>query len=188
MKRILLAIAVIFGFVGTAQAQKVTTRVVDNKGTIKWALDSTTAVLINAKNGVIKSGDTAKLGGALTEATTITTSATNTLALPGLQSGTANDSLVVSDATTGVLRRVTASSLLISGDQVFAATVGQVAFAVANIPAIVSRVWVFRNGVKLVATTDYTTAAAALTLLPGGVAPNDWAVIAGDKIEVQWVK
>lgn len=323
MKKIILAIALVLGTIGAVQAQKVTTRVVDNKGTIKWVLDSTTSVLINAKNGLTKSGDTVKLGGTLTQTTTIVTSATeffqltglqpgsrtdsvlmvnsatgqikrmsvaalvssyaanglskngdtvelggtlrkptsiatdatNTLAITGLTTGTTNDSVVVADpatgvlkrislknavkanngltksgdtvklggtlieatkvtttgtntlaiegltsgslatdsivvanATTGVLKRVSSSTLLTSGDQRFVATAGQTAYTVTNLPADVTRVWVFRNGVKLIATTDYTVSGTTLTLNPGGTAPDDWAVIAGDRIEVQWVK
>ncbi|RYE09394.1 MAG: hypothetical protein EOP51_33325 [Sphingobacteriales bacterium] len=55
-------------------------------------------------------------------------------------------------------------------------------------PALASRVWVYRNGVKLIAGTDYTTALGSLTLTPTSVVPNDWTVAAGDRIEVQWVK
>lgn len=332
MKKVLLAIALSTGLIGAAKAQKVTTRVVDNKGSIRWVLDSTTSVVTRAANGITKTGDSVKLGGTLSETTTIvtsateflqltglqsgsrvdsvlmindatgqikkmsvadlvstyanngltkvadsiqlggdltkptviTTTATNTLAIPGLQSGSTNDSILVADPVTGVLkrislkdavkaangltksgdtvklggtldqntnitlggktltlttsaldsikienlrsgnlsndsivvadgsngtlRRVSAASLLQSGDQTFTATLGQTAFTVTDMPATVSRVWVFRNGVKLTATTDYTTAAGSLTLIPGGVAPDDWAVLAGDKIEVQWVK
>jgi hypothetical protein len=322
MKKLILSITIVLGTVAATQAQKVTTRVVDNKGTIKWALDSSTSVIINASNGVAKSGDTLKLGGTLTEtttiatsateflqltglqagsradsvlminnttgqikrisvadlvssyaangltkngdsvelggilykatsiatdgtktlaitgltagstndsvvvvdasgvlkivslkdavkadngltksgdtvklggtlieATTVTTSASNTLAIDGLQSGSlATDSLVVADGTSGVLKRVSASALLTSGEQLFNATAGQTAYTVTDLPAQVSRVWVYRNGVKLIATADYTVAGTTVTLNPGGAAPDDWAVLAGDKIEVQWVK
>jgi len=323
MKKIILATVLLLGAIGTAQAQKVSTRVVDNKGTIKWVLDSSTSVIINAKNGITKSGDTVKLGGTLTETTTIatsatqflqltglqagsradsvmminnttgqikrmsvadlvssyaangltkngdsielggilykatsiatdgtktlaitglttgstsdsvvvvdatsgvlkrislrsavkanngltksgdtvklggnlieatkvTTSASNTLAIEGLQGGSlATDSIVVANGTTGVLKRVSSSTLLTSGDQRFVATAGQTAYTVTNLPADVTRVWVFRNGVKLIVTTDYTVSGTTLTLNPGGTAPDDWAVIAGDRIEVQWVK
>jgi hypothetical protein len=332
MRKILLSVAIILGVAGAVSAQKVTTRAVDNKGTIRWVLDSTTSVIINAKNGITKSGDTVKLGGTLTETTTIVTSATeflrltglqsgsradsvvminnatgqlkkmsvadlvsiyanngltktadsvqlggaltkpttitasatNTLAVPGLQSGTTNDSAVVVDAATGVLkridlknavkaangvtksgdtvklggnlientnvtlngksltittsasdsmkitnlrsgnlnndslvvadgsngtlRRVSASSLLTSGEQIFTATAGLTSYTVTNLPTQVSRVWVYRNGVKLISGTDYTVSGTTVTLVPGGVAPDDWAVLAGDKIEVQWVK
>lgn len=323
MKRIILAIVLLLAVSGAAQAQKVSTRVVDNKGTIKWVLDSSTSVIINAKNGITKSGDTVKLGGTLTETTTIatsasqflqltglqagsradsvlminnatgqikrmsvadlvssyaangltkngdsielggilykatsigtdgtktlaitgltsgstsdsvvvvdatsgvlkrislqsavkanngltksgdtvklggtlieatkvTTSSTNTLAIEGLQSGSlATDSLVVADGTSGVLKRVAASTLLTSGEQKFTATAGQTAYTVPSLPADVTRVWVYRNGVKLLVTTDYTVSGTTVTLNPGGVAPDDWAVLAGDRIEVQWVK
>jgi hypothetical protein len=58
-----------------------------------------------ANNGLSKSGDTIQLGGALTGATTVTTSATNTLALAGLQSGASTDSMLVVNPTTGVIAR-----------------------------------------------------------------------------------
>jgi hypothetical protein len=67
--------------------------------------DSTTA-----SNGLNLVGKDVRLGGALTGATSITATGTNTLAISGLQSGSTNDSLVVSDATTGVLRRITTST------------------------------------------------------------------------------
>jgi hypothetical protein len=51
MKKILLTLTITLGVIGFAHAQKSTTRVVDNKGTIKWVLDSTTSVLINTTNG-----------------------------------------------------------------------------------------------------------------------------------------
>lgn len=321
MKRILLSVAIVLGIGGAANAQKVTTRAVDNKGTIRWVLDSTTSVIINAKNGITKSGDTVKLGGTLTETTTIVTSATEFLRLTGLQSGSradsvvminnatgqlkkmsvadlvssyaangltktgdsvelggtlykatsiatdgtktlsitgltsgnTNDSVVVvtstgvlkridlkgavrasnglnkdgdtvqlggtlnqpttitTDATntltidglqsgslatdsivvassTGVLKRVSSSTLLTSGEQIFTATAGLTSYTVTNLPAQVSRVWVYRNGVKLIATTDYTVSGTTVTLNPGGTGVDAWAVLAGDKIEVQWVK
>ncbi|MFA6149825.1 MAG: hypothetical protein WC716_00805 [Chitinophagaceae bacterium] len=68
--------------------------------------DSTTA-----SNGITLTGKDIRLGGALTGATTVTTSAANTLAISTLQSGTSNDSLVVADATTGVLRRISSSRI-----------------------------------------------------------------------------
>ncbi|RWW96754.1 collagen-like protein [Flavobacterium cerinum] len=45
-----------------------------------------------------------KLGGPLTEVTTITASVANTLAIAGLQDATATDKIVMADAVTGVLR------------------------------------------------------------------------------------
>src|SRR6185295_12042293 len=55
--------------------------------------------------------DSIQLGGALTEVTSIGTSATNTLALTGLQSGSLADSLVMADRITGVLRRMPTTTI-----------------------------------------------------------------------------
>lgn len=63
--------------------------------------DSTTA-----SNGLTLTGKDVRLGGSLTAATTLTTSASNTLALAGLQSGTTADSIVMVDGTTGVLKKM----------------------------------------------------------------------------------
>ena len=290
MKKILLLLCISIGFVAAVNAQKVTTKVIDNKGTIKWVLDSTTAVITKAdstilyvtpkqlkdslsgvvhyadtssmlsnytngaSNGLTKSGQLIKLGGSLTEATTITTTASNFLAITGLQSGSnTTDSLMVVSPTTGqvkfisaaslfnaltfsngltktgnavklggaltesttittdatntlkiaglqsgslatdsllvvgsdgTLKRVTAESLLQSGDQNFTATANQATFNVTGMPATASKVSVFRNGAKLLAVTDYTVAAGVLTLT-GAMTP---LVVVGDIVEVQWVK
>lgn len=290
MKKILLLLCLAAGIGFSATAQKVPTKVIDNKGTIKWVLDSSTAVITKAdstilyvtptqlkdslgnfvryadtaamlapytnaanngltkngqtvqlggaliqpttiattaanflaitglqpgsnttdsvmvvdptsgqvkfisasslfnaltfSNGLTKTGNVVELGGALTKPTTITTDATNTLKVAGLQSGSlATDSLVVV-ATDGTLKRVTAETLLQSGDENFTATAAQAAYSVTNMPATASKVWVYRNGAKLLATTDYTTAAGTVTL----TGPMAALVQAGDVIEVQWVK
>ncbi len=294
MKKVLLMLAATIGIAGAAQAQKVSTKVIDNKGTIKWVLDSSTAVITKAdstilyvtpkqlkdslsalssgsvkytdtaamlanyanaasngltktgklielggaltkpttitttttnflaitgltsassttdsvmmvdpttgkvkfmsaaalfnaltfSNGLTKTGNLIELGGALTKSTTIGTTGTNTLKVTGLTSGSlATDSLVVV-AADGTLKNVTAGSLLQSGEQSYTSTAGQTAYTVTGMPATVSKVWVYRNGAKLVGTTDYTAAAGALTLSAGMGA----LVAAGDIIEVQWVK
>ena len=277
MKKFLLflGLAVTIGF--TATAQKVSTKVIDNKGTIKWVLDSATAVITKAdstilyvtptqlhdnlvpyinsadngltktgqnvqlggtlikpttiattaanflaitglqagsnttdsvmvvdpasgqvkfisasslfnaltfSNGLTKTGNQVELGGNLTKSTTIGTDASNTLKISGLQVGDlSTDKLVVAGAD-GTLKSVTAESLLQSGDENFTATAAQSTFTVANMPATASKVWVFRNGAKLLVTTDYTAAAGTVTLTSGMAA----LVAAGDVIEVQWVK
>lgn len=145
------------------------------------------SALFNAltfSNGLTKTGNTVELGGTLNKSTTITTDATNTLKIAGLQSGNlATDSLVVS-AADGTLKRVTAESLLQSGDQNYTATAGQTSFTVTGMPAQVSKVSVYRNGVKLLATTDYTAAAGTITLSSA----MGSLIAADDVIEVQWVK
>lgn len=71
----------------------------------------------SANNGLTKAGGLITLGGALTGATTITATATNTLAIGGLQGGlgTVTDSVVTVDPATGVLRRRSVSDIVNSG-------------------------------------------------------------------------
>ena len=65
--------------------------------------DSTTA-----SNGLTMTGKDVRFGGALTAATTITTTGANTLALAGLQSGATTDSILVVNPTTNVVSRISA--------------------------------------------------------------------------------
>ncbi|QFZ54112.1 hypothetical protein FEZ18_04465 [Oceanihabitans sp. IOP_32] len=61
-----------------------------------------------ANNGLTKTTNNIELGGALTQSTTITTTATNTLKVDGLQDGTTDDNLVALE-TDGTLRQVKAA-------------------------------------------------------------------------------
>lgn len=79
-------------------------------------VDSTTA-----SNGITLTGKDVRLGGALTTSTTITTDATNTLLLAGLQSSSLNDSVVM--ITSGnVLRRINSSSIALEPFNVLGGT------------------------------------------------------------------
>lgn len=78
----------------------------------KVTVDSLKAAVSNiATNGLTKTGSTVALGGALTGATTITTTATNTLAIAGLQGVgvVKTDSLLVQNASTGLVKYRTTS-------------------------------------------------------------------------------
>jgi hypothetical protein len=145
------------------------------------------ASLFNAlsfSNGLTKTGNTVKLGGILSEATTIATDATNVLKITGLQNGNlATDSLVVVSAD-GTLKKAAPASLLQSGSQEFTANLGDGTFTVTNLPATASKVWVYRNGVKLVAVTDYTVSGSNVVL--SAAMAN--LISDGDIIEVQWVQ
>lgn len=153
-------------------------------GQVKFISASSLFNALTFSNGLTKTGNQVELGGNLTKSTTIGTDASNTLKIAGLQAGDlATDKLVVAGAD-GTLKSVTAESLLQSGDENFTATAGQSTFAVANMPATASKVWVFRNGAKLLVTTDYTAVAGTVTLTSGMAA----LVAAGDLVEVQWVK
>ncbi len=153
-------------------------------GQLKFISASSLFNALTFENGLTKNGNTVQLGGTLIKPTTLATDATNTLKISGLQSGSlASDSLVVSSAD-GTLKRVTAETLLQSGGVYFTSTAGQSSYAVTNMPATASKVWVYRNGAKLIPVTDFTTGAGQVTLTSAMTA----LIVAGDVIEVQWVK
>lgn len=205
MKKVLFLLVVGLTTCFSVFAQKDSTKVIDNKGTIKWVISSSAAVLTKSDstvlfitpkqlsdsgflktgaNGITKNGQSLELGGTLTKPTTLTTDATNTLKIAGLQSGSlTSDSLVVS-GTDGTLKRVSAETLLQSGEQSFTTTAGQTVFSVTNLPATASKVWVYRNGAKLTPTVDFTASAGQVSLTSAMGA----LVVAGDAIEIQWVK
>jgi len=81
--------------------------VADANGQLKIGTD---AEIITADNGLTKTGSNIQLGGALTHATTITTDATKTIALAGLQTGANTDKVVVADVN-GVLKSVDQTTL-----------------------------------------------------------------------------
>jgi hypothetical protein len=77
----------------------------------KMTMADVAAAGVTANNGLTKTGNNIKLGGALVEATTVTTTGTNTLAVAGLQGSSSADSVVMADASTGVLRRMKLSDV-----------------------------------------------------------------------------
>ncbi len=175
-----------------------TVRVIDNKGTKKF---------LQVKNGLTLLTDvtpdggyvsTWQLGGTLTDETTIDVDG-NVFAITGIAeetgpAATAFDgtgyTLVVRDETTGELKKILATDLIQSGQEAFTATDGQTAYPLTGAPVLpnFAQVYVYRNGAKLVANTDYTVAGSTVTLTPTASAPNDWAVLAGDVIEVHFIK
>ncbi len=165
-------------------------RVVDNRGTIKY-LQSINGItmLSNTTNDVTTT--TWQLGGTLTNDTFIDVDG-NVFGLDGIElistelpstnATTESDhgtgtgyTILVRDEATGAVKKLLSSdlNLIQSGQESFTATAGQTAYALTGSP---------------VANVDYTVAASTVTLVPGGSAPNDWAVYAGDVIEVQYVK
>jgi hypothetical protein len=154
-------------------------------GQLKFISASSLFNALSFGNGLTKTGNLVELGGDLTKETVIGTNATNKLRITGLESGSlATDSLVVS-ASDGTLKKVTAETLLQSGDERFSVTVaGQSAYDVSNMPSAVSKIWVYRNGVKLIPTADYTVAAGKVNL----TASISSLIAVDDVIEVQWVK
>lgn len=194
--------------VGRSRTLDGTIRVIDNKGTKKF---------LQVKNGLTLLTDTApdggivstwQLGGALTDDTYIDASGA-VFSLDGiaLETGVASTNAVggelangggaagtgwtvlVRDEASGETRKILATSLVVAGQLTAPAPADGTppALTDGSIPPIYQKVWVYRNGAKLVANVDYTVAAGAVTLVPSTTAPNDWEIFAGDVFEVQWV-
>lgn len=186
-----------------------TVRVIDNKGTKKFLQVQNGLTLltdVTPDGGFVS---TWQLGGTLTDDTYITADG-NVFALDGLeletglastnaidadnaQPGTTTATgwtLIVRDEATGQLRKLLATELIQSGQEAFTATDGQTAYPLTGAPVLpaFAQVYVYRNGAKLVANVDYTVAGSTVTLDPSAAAPNDWSVLAGDVIEVHFVK
>lgn len=182
-------------------------RVIDNKGTIKY---------LQAKNGVTMLTNTTadvttttwQLGGTLTDDTFIdvngkvfgldrlklvTTDAASTDASDVSVHGTGTGwTVLIRDEATGETKKIKATDLLQvqAGQQIFTATAGLTTYTTTGttLPAMVSKVSVYRNGAKLLASTDYTVSGSVVTLVPNSTPPSDWAVFAGDVIEVHWIR
>ena len=182
-------------------------RVIDNKGTIKY-LQSQNGITMLSNTTDNVTTTTWQLGGTLTDDTfidvdgnvfglngidLISSETASTDATTGSDAGTGTGyTLLVRDEATGATKKLLASDLNIiqSGQERFTATASQVAYPLTGSPALpaFSQVWVYRNGAKLIANLDYTVASSTVTLVPNTTSPNDWAVYAGDIIEVQYVR
>lgn len=193
--------------VGRSSTLDGTIRVIDNKGTKKF---------LQVKNGITLLTDatpdggivsTWQLGGTLTDDTFIdasgavfaldglelvdtTTDAPSTDATDGSTAATATGTgwtVLVRDEATGETKKLLATDIVAAGQLTATADGTAPALADGSIPAIYQKVWVYRNGAKLVANVDYTVAAGAVTLVPSATAPNDWEIFNGDVFEVQWI-
>jgi hypothetical protein len=106
-----------------------------------------------ANNGLsVDANNTVQLGGTLIQPTTITTDATNTLAVAGLQTAAADYYIMVVDNNTGVVHKVTTEDLKLTRYvQEHTADAGQINFSVPQ-PITVSdldKMDVYRNGVRV---------------------------------------
>lgn len=170
--------------------------------TMHYVSKSTLLNGLVAKNGLHKDGDSVKLGGDLTENTIVNTAGkglvinvnggtTDSLAIQNLPTtGGATDNLVVVDATTGKLKQMVGTSLLQSGEITHqsSGTAADLTIAATGMPATPSKIWVYRNGAKLIQGTDFTVAADTITLTPVATGNGSWSDTSGDVYEVQWVK
>ena len=139
--------------------------------------------LIKAENGLSVASGTIVLGGTLIQPTTITTDATNTLAVDGLEAPADTDDydVVTVDNTSGVLKKTPISSLGIRRYvQAYTAADGDIQFAVPQAIADASdldNIDVYRNGVRI----DFTQVDANTVQLDLGALAGCFA---GDEIRI----
>lgn len=193
-------------------------RVIDNKGTKKFlqVQNGITQLTDTAPDGGVIT--TWQLGGQLVSDTEIdlngnafalnnvvqvdpsdTTNgvaATTTTTASG--QGNTGWTLLVRDEATGNVMKMLATDLITSGQTVFTATAGTLTYDVAaGAPALAGaqiplpsyeKVWVYRNGAKLIAGIDYTIAGSVVTLNEAPSVGDSWTLYTGDIIEVQYFK
>ncbi|OIQ38885.1 MAG: hypothetical protein BM563_05105 [Bacteroidetes bacterium MedPE-SWsnd-G1] len=185
-------------------------KVIDNKGTIKYiqANNGITSITSTAANN--KTTTTWQLGGTLVEDTNIATGlnefkitldAGGTFVIDGIVEETGNAaaamggpgfSLLVRDEATGEVRNILKTDLIdvvLVEQQLGADTSADISITVTGVllaSTSVNRIAVYRNGVKLRESTDYSISADDTVQV-------DIAAIGGeaynlDVFEVQWIK
>lgn len=113
------------------------------------------SITTNVSNGIITENNTIKLGGKLTEATTLTTEGKNTLAIKGLNlSENENDNVLMLDPNTGVLKQKPFSEFsnfnqLKRTEIIIYAKEGQLKFQTPLDITSKDRINVYRNGINI---------------------------------------
>lgn len=173
-----------------------TVKVIDNKGTIKY-FQSNNGITQITNTTADKTTTTWQLGGVLTDDTYIDatgktfglTGLSMTALTPSLDGTTAGYTLIVSNALTGKLERILATTLVQGGvkekELVADSTTDYVIVSadLAGLTTAKEKISLYRNGIKL-RQTDFTLAAGAITIVPTTNLP----LYSGDVLEIQWVK
>jgi len=103
-----------------------------------------------AYNGLTKTGQIIELGGSLIHATSINTTATNTLAITGLQQGSLEtNNLLTINPTTGVLTQTPTSDFTKEYQITYLASAGQTQFITPIPISDINKVNVYRNGIRI---------------------------------------
>ncbi|KAF2329010.1 hypothetical protein [Flavobacterium daemonense] len=143
-------------------------------------------ISINASNGVKLAAQTVKLGGDLTEPTSINSSANNTLAISGLQTGKVTDDLLVIDSASGVIRKINSAEFNIGTNmakQNLIAIAGEKVFSTIWPIDSLDKIQVYRNGAEINFTATEGTSKITLQLL----ADTNGGCLDGDEIKIyQW--
>ena len=188
----------------------VSVKLIDNKGTIKYLQTNNGITSITSTTAGSATTTTWQLGGTLTDDTYIDVNA-NVFALDGLQletgsaatsapdgsdAATSTDTgwaLIVRDEDTGELKKLLASDLVVSGYASYTAlavdeTAGTKEITVTGIPTSAvdkAKVWVYRNGAKLIYGTDFAVTTDKVTVTE---VASSWDLYTGDEFEIQWIK
>ena len=197
------------GFAQTSTGSGASVRVIDNKGTIKYLQTNNGITSITSAAAGNKTTTTWQLGGTLTEPTTIATDGTNTLNITGLvaetngingaatTAGAAGYTLVVRDEVSGALKKILAADILagaaITGIRDFS-TMSSDAIApfdlnVTGLPIIDAtnnfKLSVYRNGIKLRFTADFTSTVAGTLNITANA--TNLPIYDGDVFEVHYL-
>jgi len=192
-------------------------RVVDNKGTVKYLQTANGLTTITNTTANVTT-TTWQLGGSLTDNTyidangkvfaldglTLASGSASTNAVAGSKNGDGGTAtgftLLVRDEATGEVKKLLVSDLIKGGQGIAtnnAAAGGAATFTNSGLSSDINKISVYRNGIKLLVTDNYTLDATTdpanpvVTILgTGGTTANDddYALATTDKIEVQWIK
>jgi hypothetical protein len=187
-----------------------TVKLIDNKGTIKYLQSNNGITTITSTNSGSATTTTWQLGGALVDATTITTSPTGTFTIDGeefnLTSTGSNTSvaanalddlgtgftLLVREEGTGRITKMLAtelvSSIRVNYVQLTDNIIADQDINVSGLPALIGasqlgKLFVFRNGAKLRVTEDFVVSLDKIT--------TNFVTIPlyqNDVIEIQYIK
>lgn len=189
----------------------VSVKLIDNKGTIKYLQTNNGITSITSTTAGSATTTTWQLGGTLTDDTFIdvdgsvfgldkidlvdtSTSSASTDATTQSVHGTGTGwTLLVRDESTGAIKKLKATDLIVSGSADYTAvmadeTAGLKAVTVTGIPTAASdraKIWVYRNGVKLIYGTDFAVTADTITVTE---VASSWDLYTGDIFEIQWIK
>jgi len=166
-------------------------KLIDNKGTVKYiqSMNGITQITSTVANN--QTTTTLQLGGQLTTDTYIDVNG-SMFGFKGLDTvgNSAGIQLIVTDPD-GTIHRMDLTSLIQSGQQLFKTTADdEVTFTTSSLIVLPSfeKVYVYRNGAKLIANVDYTiTGDHVITLHPSNANEN-FKIYKDDRIEVHFVK
>ncbi len=112
--------------------------------------DSNGNISVISENGLsISNGNTIRLGGSLTQPTTIETNATNTLTISGLEPTNDPNAMVVLLDDNNTLTKASLNSLVQKEESIVIASQGQNQFITPQSITDINKIDVYRNGVKI---------------------------------------